>query len=90
MKFWNLRLLGTMAAGVVLCSLFFTAPASADAPAVSTHIYEWVQSTARQNYYFNKQQFYFAALMPRHPLYVFYIHIIHANQIIIRIIIGLF
>lgn len=56
MKFWKLRLLGTMAAGVVACSLFFTAPASADAPAVSSHVFEWVQSTARQNYYFNKQQ----------------------------------
>ena len=56
MKFWNLRLLGTMAAGMIACSLFWTAPASADAPAVSSHVFEWVQSTARQNYYFNKRQ----------------------------------
>ena len=37
-----------------------TRPASA-AEEIPKHIYEWVQSTARQGYYFNKEQIQYAA-----------------------------
>ncbi|WP_294157833.1 hypothetical protein [uncultured Selenomonas sp.] len=59
MNFKTMRLLGTVAAGMIACSLFFAAPASADAPEVSEKTFHWVQSTARQNYYFNKRQMHF-------------------------------
>ena len=60
----NVRIFGWMAAGVLACSLAFVTPAFADSgdegPAVPSNIYHWVQSTARQNYYFNRQQMCYA------------------------------
>lgn len=40
--------------------LFVTAPQVHAEEAIPEDIYQWVQSTSRQNYYFNKQQIYFA------------------------------
>ena len=56
MKSHYVRLFGAVVAGVFACQLFLTAPAAADAPNVPENIYFWVQSTARQDYYFNKRQ----------------------------------
>ena len=59
-KIRKLRMFGWMAAGMIACSLAFSTPAFADdgdeGPAVPSDIYQWVQSTARQNYYFNRKQ----------------------------------
>ena len=47
-------------AGLLAAALIFTAtpPAHAD-EVISPEIFEWVQSTSRQNYFFNKQHMYF-------------------------------
>lgn len=65
MKLKKLRMFGWMAAGLLACSLAFSSPALAaeedgEGPDVPSHIYQWVQSTARQNYYFNRQQMCYA------------------------------
>ena len=48
-------------AALLVCAALFmgTRPASA-AEEIPKHIYEWVQSTARQGYYFNKEQIQYA------------------------------
>ncbi|TYZ31084.1 hypothetical protein FZ041_00805 [Selenomonas caprae] len=47
-------------AGLLAAALLFAAAPQADAEeTISEEIYQWVQSTARQNYYFNKQHIYF-------------------------------
>ncbi len=46
--------------GLLAAALLFTAMPQAQADEViSPEIYEWVQSTSRQNYFFNKQHMYF-------------------------------
>ena len=64
MKLKNMRMFGWMAAGLLACSLVFSSPALAaedgEGPDVPKNIYQWVQSTARQNYYFNRQQMCYA------------------------------
>ena len=46
---------------LLLCAaLFMGARPAAAAEQVPKHIYEWVQSTARQGYYFNKEQIQYA------------------------------
>ena len=46
---------------LLLCAaLFMGARSAAAAEQVPKHIYEWVQSTARQGYYFNKEQIQYA------------------------------
>ena len=46
---------------LLLCAaLFMDARPAAAAEEVPKHIYEWVQSTARQGYYFNKEQIQYA------------------------------
>ena len=49
-------------AALLVCAALFmgTRPASA-AEEIPQHIYEWVQSTARQGYYFNKEQIQYAS-----------------------------
>lgn len=48
-------------AGILAAAMIFmAAPQTEATEVVSEDVYQWVQSTARQNYYFNKQQFYFA------------------------------
>ena len=49
-------------AALLVCVTLFmgTRPASA-AEEIPKHIYEWVQSTARQGYYFNKEQIQYAS-----------------------------
>ena len=49
-------------AALLVCVALFmgTRPASA-AEEIPKHIYEWVQSTARQGYYFNKEQIQYAS-----------------------------
>ncbi|QNH55219.1 hypothetical protein H1B31_04625 [Selenomonas timonae] len=49
-------------AALLVCAALFmgTRPASA-AEEIPKHIYEWVQSTARQGYYFNKEQIQYAS-----------------------------
>ena len=50
--------------GAVLaaCAVLFMGVRTADAAeAIPKHIYEWVQSTARQGYYFNKEYIQYAA-----------------------------
>lgn len=63
-KIRKLRMFGWMAAGLLACSLVFSSPALAaedgEGPDVPKNIYQWVQSTARQNYYFNRQQMCYA------------------------------
>ena len=49
------------AALLVCAALFMGVCPTAAAEEVPEHIYEWVQSTARQNYYFNKEQIQYAA-----------------------------
>ena len=47
-------------AGLLAAALLFTAAPQAQADEViSPEIFEWVQSTSRQNYFFNKQHMYF-------------------------------
>lgn len=47
-------------AALLAAALIFTATPQAQADEViSSDIYEWVQSTSRQNYFFNKQHIYF-------------------------------
>ncbi len=47
-------------AGLLAAALLFTATPQAQADEViSPEIFEWVQSTSRQNYFFNKQHMYF-------------------------------
>ena len=48
-----------LAAAALVC-LAGSVPALADAPEVPEDVYQWVQSTARQNYYFNKEQMCYA------------------------------
>lgn len=66
----NKQMFGWMAAGMIACSLVFSSPAFAaeaedeavvsdEGPEVPFDIYQWVQSTARQNYYFNRQQMHY-------------------------------
>lgn len=47
--------------GLVAAAVFAVCPVAADAAAqaVPEDVYQWVQSTSRQNYFFNKQQIYF-------------------------------
>ena len=63
-KIRKLRMFGWMAAGLLACSLAFSSPAMAaeegEGPDVPADVYQWVQSTARQNYYFNRQQICYA------------------------------
>ena len=56
MSQWKGKLAGLVAAGLLAVLPLATTPALAEPPAVPEDIYQWVQSTARQNYYFNKQQ----------------------------------
>ena len=56
MSQWKGKLAGLVAAGLLAVLPLSAAPAFAEPPAVPEDIYQWVQSTARQNYYFNKQQ----------------------------------
>lgn len=47
-------------AGLLIAAMLFVAQPQADAEEViSPEIYQWVQSTSRQNYFFNKQHMYF-------------------------------
>lgn len=47
-------------AGILAAAmLFLTTPQVNAEEVISEDIYQWVQSTSRQNYYFNKQQIYF-------------------------------
>lgn len=47
-------------AGILAAAMIFMAQPQASADEViSPDIYQWVQSTSRQNYFFNKQQMYF-------------------------------
>lgn len=47
-------------AGLLAAAMIFVAQPQANAEEViSPEIYQWVQSTSRQNYFFNKQQMYF-------------------------------
>lgn len=47
-------------AGLLVAAMLFVAQPQADAEEViSPEIYQWVQSTSRQNYFFNKQHMYF-------------------------------
>lgn len=56
MSQWKGKLAGLVAAGLLAVLPLSAVPALAEPPAVPEDIYQWVQSTARQNYYFNKQQ----------------------------------
>lgn len=56
MRIWRRRLAGAFAAGLLAVLSFAVTPACAEPQEVPEDIYQWVQSTARQNYYFNKQQ----------------------------------
>ena len=48
-------------AALMAAAMLFVAAPQVDAEeAIPEDIYQWVQSTSRQNYYFNKQQIYFA------------------------------
>ena len=48
-------------AALVLCAVLLTGVRSAGAAEeIPPHVYEWVQSTARQGYYFNKEQIQYA------------------------------
>lgn len=48
-------------AALVLCAVLLTGVRSVDAAEeIPSHVYEWVQSTARQGYYFNKEQIQYA------------------------------
>ena len=49
------------AALMAAAMIFVTAPQADADEAIPETVYQWVQSTSRQNYYFNKQQMYFAA-----------------------------
>ena len=53
---------GLLAAAV----LFAAAPQTEASEAVPEDIYQWVQSTSRQNYYFNKQQIYYDVDAQKH------------------------
>ena len=47
-------------AGILAAAMLFMTPPQAQADEViSPDIYQWVQSTSRQNYFFNKQHIYF-------------------------------
>ena len=48
------------AALMAAAMIFVTAPQADADEAIPETVYQWVQSTSRQNYYFNKQQMYFA------------------------------
>ena len=56
MSQWKGKLAGLVAAGLLAVLPLAATPALAEPPTVPEDIYQWVQSTARQNYYFNKQQ----------------------------------
>lgn len=47
-------------AALLACGILFMGARSAAAQEVPDDIYEWVQSTARQGYYFNKEQIQYA------------------------------
>ena len=49
------------AALMAAAMIFVTAPQADADEAIPETVYQWAQSTSRQNYYFNKQQMYFAA-----------------------------
>ena len=54
-------------AGLLAAVVFFAAaPQTEAAEAVPEDIYQWVQSTSRQNYYFNKQQIYYDVDAQKH------------------------
>ena len=44
-----------------VCAVLLMGTRPADAEEVPKHIYEWVQSTARQGYFFNKEQIQYAS-----------------------------
>ncbi|SHK98566.1 hypothetical protein SAMN05216582_1298 [Selenomonas ruminantium] len=47
-------------AGILAAAMLFMAqPQTSAEEVISPDIYQWVQSTSRQNYFFNKQQMYF-------------------------------
>ena len=47
-------------AGILAAAMLWVAVPQAQAEeTISEDIYQWVQSTSRQNYYFNKQHIYF-------------------------------
>ena len=45
---------------LLLCAALFMDARPAAAEEIPKHIYQWVQSTARQGYYFNKEQIHYA------------------------------
>ena len=47
-------------AALLLCGFLLMGTRPAAAEEIPKHIYEWVQSTARQGYYFNKEQIQYA------------------------------
>jgi hypothetical protein len=47
-------------AGIMLMAFFTLTPLVEAAPQVPENVYQWVQSSARANYYFNKQQICYA------------------------------
>ena len=49
------------AALMAAAMIFVTAPQADADEAIPETVYQWVQSTSRQNYYFNKQQMRHAA-----------------------------
>ena len=48
-------------AALAACTVLLMGMRPAAAEEIPKHIYEWVQSTARQSYYFNKEQIQYAA-----------------------------
>ena len=49
-----------LGAALLLCGFLLMGTRPAAAEEIPKHIYEWVQSTARQGYYFNKEQIQYA------------------------------
>ena len=49
-----------LGAALLLCGFLLMGTRPAAAEEISKYIYEWVQSTARQGYYFNKEQIQYA------------------------------
>lgn len=47
-------------AALLFCAVLFMGARPAAAEEIPKHIYQWVQSTARQGYYFNKEQIQYA------------------------------
>ena len=49
-----------LGAALLLCGFLLMGTRPAAAEEIPKYIYEWVQSTARQGYYFNKEQIQYA------------------------------